>query len=193
MTWTAPVLVLAAYLLGSVPFGLVLCRLLGKPDPRVSGSGNIGATNVSRVAGRAVGALCLGLDVLKGFLPALLAIMCLTPEMAALVGLAAVLGHIWPIYLGFKGGKGVATALGVYLGINPWAALAIAAVILLVAVWSGFMSLGSIVGLASAPLWLILFRAPLAVILVSFCILAAAFWRHRDNLSRIKTGKEHGF
>ncbi|MFH2125460.1 MAG: glycerol-3-phosphate acyltransferase, partial [Pseudomonadota bacterium] len=106
-------LIIAGYLLGAVPFGLLVSRALGGPDPRQGGSGNIGATNVARQAGRAAGVLTLLLDIGKGLGPAVLTDYWLTPWWAGAVGLAAFVGHCWPVYLSFRGGKGVATFLGV--------------------------------------------------------------------------------
>ena len=121
MLWVGPALVIAGYLLGAVPFGLLVSRAMGGPDPRQGGSGNIGATNVARQLGKTAGVLTLLLDIAKGLSPALLADHWLTPWWAGAVGLAAFIGHCWPVYLRFRGGKGVATFLGVLFGLAPWA------------------------------------------------------------------------
>jgi glycerol-3-phosphate acyltransferase PlsY len=187
-------LVLAAYLLGSVPFGLVVARLLGGPDPRAGGSGNIGATNVTRLAGKTAGGLTLVLDAAKGWAPTALALAWWGPGWAAAaVGLAAFLGHLLPIYLRFKGGKGVATALGVMLAVSPWAFLGMLAVLAGVAWLSGYVSLGSLAGCASAPLWLLALREPAPLAAMAGVMALLVLWAHRENIARLRQGQEHSF
>ena len=186
-----------AYLLGSIPFGLLIVKAFGGGDIRAVGSGNIGAANVARNAGAVAGVLTLLLDAAKGFAAVWIAERWTGANtrwmMAAAV--AAVIGHMFPVWLGFKGGKGVATGLGVFLPIC-WEAVAAAAAvwILLVAFWR-YSSLGSIVAAAALPALVYLFYAPhhappdhvlLGTVLVSVLVL----WKHRENMRRLISGKE---
>lgn len=183
----AGALVLLGYLAGSVPFGVLLVRRARGVDVRESGSGNIGATNVARVAGRKLGAVVLALDALKGALPVGLALWLLPGEPWAhvAVGLAAFCGHVWPVWLRLKGGKGVATALGVMGVLVPWAALAALGVYAaLVAVWR-LSSAGSLAGgltAVAAAAWTA--RAPQYAWL-SGLFLALMVWTHRGNILRL--------
>jgi len=186
-------LVVGSYLLGSVPFGLLTARFLGGVDPRQGGSGNIGATNVARQAGKTAGALTLVLDIAKGAVPTLLAGAWLTPAWAALVGLAAFVGHCWPVYLRFKGGKGVATFLGVLLGMAPWAALTTALLLILVALVSKHMSLGSMLGGVSSVVWLWLFNAPVYYLATASLMSLVIIYKHKENIARLRAGEEHGW
>lgn len=190
MNLAAALLVLGAYLLGAVPFGLVVARLLGGPDPRSGGSGNIGATNVSRLAGRGAGVATLLLDAGKGALPTALALHWLSPAWAAAAGLAAFLGHIFPIYLGFKGGKGVATFLGVLAVVAPLALLCTLAALGLGAGLTGRMSVGSLAGCLSAPLWLWLLSCPRPLIYMALLMAPLVVWSHRQNILRLLAGQE---
>ncbi len=189
-------LVVAAYLLGAVPFGLVVARLWGGPDPRRVGSGNIGATNVARTVSKPAGVVTLLLDVAKGALPAALALGWQGPEqlwLAPLTGLAAFLGHCWPVYLRFKGGKGVATAMGVYLSLAPTALLGILAIFVLLAWKTGHVSVGSLASCTSAPLWMLISGQNLAVVMVTLVMALVVIYRHKDNLARLRQGAEHGW
>ena len=141
-----------AYLIGSVPFGLILTRLAGAGDVRNIGSGNIGATNVLRTGRKGLAIATLALDVLKGALPVWLAFRYLGPDMAVVAGLGAVLGHCFPVWLKFRGGKGVATAAGVVVALTPTVAAIAIGVFVLVVLATRYVSLGSILGaLAAAP------------------------------------------
>jgi acyl phosphate:glycerol-3-phosphate acyltransferase len=191
-------LVGAAYLLGSIPFGLLLVKAQGGPDIRSIGSGNIGAANVARNAGPIAGALTLLLDAGKGYLAVWLAARGTGGNahwvMAAAV--AAVIGHVFPIWLRFRGGKGVATSLGVFLPIC-WQAVVAAAVLWLVVVafWR-YSSLGSIAAAAALPLLVYLFYAPhrAPATYVSLCtvfISVLVIVMHRPNIQRLIAGKEH--
>ncbi|KIX11310.1 glycerol-3-phosphate 1-O-acyltransferase PlsY [Dethiosulfatarculus sandiegensis] len=184
-------LFIAAYLLGSIPFGLVICRASGNPDPREGGSGNIGATNVARQAGKPAGVATLILDICKGFLPTYAAFQYLPEWQAALVGVAAFTGHIWPLYLRFKGGKGVATALGVYLGYSPLALAGILAMLIWALLRYEYMSVGSLAGAFSAPVMLALAGESISLILASIVMAFLMAWRHKDNIARLKAGQEH--
>ncbi len=187
-------LVAFAYLLGSIPVGIVVARLFGGEDPRKAGSGNLGATNVARTLGNTAGIVTLVGDALKGFLPAALALAWFeSPWAHATVGLAAYLGHLFPLYLGFKGGKGVATGLGVFL------ALATLPVILAAAVFGAvfwkwrIVSLGSLCAAASLPVLSGLLGRPAAVTLLALAVAALTFWKHKDNIERLMAGAEGRF
>lgn len=181
-----------AYLLGSVPCGVVVARLLGQTDPRSGGSGNIGATNVARTAGRTAGIATLVGDVLKGLVPTAWAgASFASPWAVALVGLAAYLGHLFPLYLGFKGGKGVATGLGVFLGLAPGAAL-LAAGVFGGVVWKGrVVSLASLCAAAALPLVLAFFAAPLAHVALGLVVGGLSVWKHWSNVERFLDGTEN--
>ena len=190
MPW---LLLLSAYLLGSIPTGLLLAKAAGV-DIRATGSGNIGATNVYRTLGRSVGVLTLVGDCLKGLLPVLLARYLQLPEVwIAAIGLAAFLGHVYTIFLGFKGGKGVATALGVFLGIAPLAVLG-ALVIFVAIVWQWrFVSLGSIAAAAAMPGLVALVSNRPAYVLMTVMIAALVVWKHKENIKRLREGTESKF
>ncbi len=184
-------MLLFAYLLGSVPTGLVLARVFGLGDPRRTGSGNIGATNVGRTFGKKWGALTLAGDALKGFVPTLWAVVVFpSPWAVVSVGFAAYLGHVFPVYLGFRGGKGVATGLGVFLALAPGSVL-VAAVVFGVVVWAfRYVSLGSLAAAAALPLILAFFRHPLPEVLLALAVGAVTFWAHRGNIQRLVAGTE---
>jgi len=185
-------LVLAAllgYLAGSIPFGVLIARALGLGDLRAIGSGNIGATNVLRTGNRAAAAATLLLDAGKGAL-AVIAARALAGEPAAMVaGLAAFLGHLFPVWLGFKGGKGVATFLGVTLALAWPAGLAACATWLAAAFAFRFSSLAALVAAAATPVWLALFGPPGAAWL-GLALAALIFLRHRANIARLLAGTE---
>jgi glycerol-3-phosphate acyltransferase PlsY len=186
-------LVAAGYLLGSVPFALLVSRAFGGPDPRSAGSGNLGATNVARLAGKPAGVATLLLDAAKGSAPVYAGLAWASPPEAALAGMAAFLGHCYPLYLGFRGGKGVATAMGVYLALAPLA-LAGAVAVFALAVWrTGHVSVGSIGACLSAPVWMLLAGRPGALPAVAVLMAALVVWRHRENITRLRAGKEHGW
>ena len=185
------ILIVFAYLLGSVPVGVLLARIKGT-DPRKVGSGNIGATNVMRAAGKVTGALTLAGDILKGLLPVAVAFIMEEPVIVvAAAGLAAFLGHLFPLFLGFKGGKGVATALGVYLRLDPFAVFITVIVFVLVLLKWRFVSLGSLVGVAAMPLLLYLLNAPDYYVYLALIIGALIFIKHRDNIRRLLAGTEN--
>jgi len=185
---------IAAYLIGAIPSGVVLTRLAGSEDIRKVGSGNIGATNVYRVAGRKLGLLTLIGDVLKGVLPVLAAQWLHFSEgQVGLIAAAAFTGHCFPVYLGFKGGKGVATALGIFLVISPLAALGAAAVFgLLVWKWR-YISLGSICAAAAMPVLVFFINRSLPLVAATLFISAVVIFRHQQNISRLLAGSENRF
>ena len=176
------------YLLGSIPFGLVLTRLTGGPDLRTTGSGNIGATNVLRTGNKGLAALTLLADALKGTVAVLVA-GWFGPDLALYAGLAAFLGHIFPVWLNFKGGKGVATYLGVLAGIHWPAALAFAVVWLGVAFLTRFSSLAALVAALVVPVFLYFLGHGSAAAL--FVIMTAiVYYKHWPNISRLMAGTE---
>jgi len=186
-------IIIGAYLLGSIPTGLLLAKAAGV-DIRSTGSGNIGATNVYRTLGRSVGILTLLGDCLKGLIPVLVARhLEMGDALIAAAGTAAFLGHVYTIFLGFKGGKGVATALGVFLGVSP-ASVGIALIIFIAIVaTTRYISLGSITAAAAMP-FIITFldRRPL-IIAMTALIAIVVIWKHRENISRLREGTESKF
>jgi glycerol-3-phosphate acyltransferase PlsY len=186
-------LVFVAYLLGSVPTGYILGSWAGV-DVRKAGSGNVGATNVARVVGKRHGIFTLVADTAKGFVPVILALnLGLTPIATASVGIAAFLGHLYPVFLRFQGGKGVATALGVFLGLAPWATLVLAVIFVLVLSTTRVVSLSSMVAAAFAPIvfWLF-FHSPILTGMTLF-IGVMIVLRHRGNIQRLLSGTEPRF
>src|SRR5271154_3064993 len=189
-----------AYLLGSIPFGLLVGGVLGGRDVRKAGSGNIGATNVSRVAGPFAGILTLLLDAAKGSV-AVLAAARLTEDSAVwmiVAGICALLGHCYPLWLHFKGGKGVATAAGVFLVLCPLAMLSALAVFILVVAFWRFVSLGSLAAAAAIPLlmyflWAPHHAPPLVVTFGSLGISALVIYKHDANMQRLVEGTEAKF
>lgn len=185
-----PLLVVFAYLLGSIPVGVILGKLKGV-DPRKTGSGNIGATNVMRAAGKKLGVVTLILDAAKGFLPVVLAtVLGVHVYVIALVGLAAFLGHVFPIFLRFKGGKGVATALGVYLAVSPVTILGAFVVFVIVAAIWRYVSLASMIGAMAVPIGLYLIGAPWSFVAMAGLITLVVIIRHKDNITRLAKGTE---
>jgi glycerol-3-phosphate acyltransferase PlsY len=195
-TWvTSMVAVLLAYLVGSLSFAVIVSRVMGLADPRSYGSGNPGATNVLRSGNRWAAILTLAFDVLKGYVPVLLALV-FAPRFGfgegtvALVGLAAFLGHLWPVFFGFRGGKGVATAAGVLLALNPWLGAATLITWLVIAAFFRYSSLASIAAALFAPLYQVLFwgAGPTALAIGAMSLLL--LWRHAGNFERLIAGKE---
>jgi len=180
-----------AYLLGAVPFGVIISRALGGHDPRLSGSGNIGATNVMRTQGKKAGALTLIADLLKGALPVLAATNFLEPEWgAAAVGLAAFVGHCFPIYLKFKGGKGIATGAGVFLAISPLTLLCAFAIFVLVLIGWRYVGLASVASSISLPFASYLVGEGRYIVALSIAFALIATYKHSGNLQRISRGEE---
>jgi glycerol-3-phosphate acyltransferase PlsY len=189
----AALVVAFAYVLGSVPTGVLLGYLAGV-DVRSAGSGNVGATNVARVAGKRLGLLTLFGDVAKGFLPVFVALeMGLGVAVAGCAALAAFLGHLYPIFLKFRGGKGVATALGALLALAPAATGILLLIFLIVALATRIVSLASMVaaGMAPAAIWLLGYPVPWVGITLLMALLI--LWRHRDNIQRLRSGAESRF
>lgn len=189
---------LVAYLIGSLSFAVILSKVFGMADPRTYGSGNPGATNVLRSGRKAVAALTLVGDALKGVVAVLLAKWAtsaygLADFLPALAGLAVLLGHMWPVFFGFQGGKGVATALGLLLALNPWLGLACAATWALMFALTRVSSLSALAaaGMAPAYAWLIDGNAVATAAIAGLAGLV--FWRHRANIARLLSGEEAAF
>jgi acyl phosphate:glycerol-3-phosphate acyltransferase len=186
-------LILLAYLLGSIPTGYVLGSWAGV-DVRKAGSGNVGATNVARVVGKRQGLLTLIGDTAKGFVAVLVAVQLnTTTGVTALVAVAAFLGHLYPVFLRFHGGKGVATALGVLLGLAPLATVVLIAIFVLSVVTSRLVSLSSIIAAALAPLALWWFAYPAVLVGASAVLAVMIILRHRGNIRRLLAGTEPKF
>ncbi|MBR3707557.1 MAG: glycerol-3-phosphate 1-O-acyltransferase PlsY [Lentisphaeria bacterium] len=221
---TVAAVALTSYLIGSTPFGLIIGKLKGK-DIRKEGSGNIGATNVTRVVGKGWGKLCFVLDFLKGAIPVLL-VSYVTPKelfpfltglvpaawqhfmdsvpdplkvLPSLAAFAAVAGHIWPVYLKFKGGKGVSTAAGAILALNPFALIGAAIIWVVTFLISRYVSLASILAAGSMPVFAILFtllhitRASLPEVLLFFLLALLTIVKHSSNIRRLRQGTESRF
>jgi glycerol-3-phosphate acyltransferase PlsY len=188
-------LILAAilgYLLGSVPYGLVLTRAAGLGDIRTIGSGNIGATNVLRTGNKPLAAATLALDVLKGAAALLLARWIWGEEAGLVAGVAAMAGHVFPVWLGFKGGKGVATGAGVMLAATPWLGLVTVGAWLAVFAATRISSASALVACALAPVLALLF-GDLRLALFAAGLAALIVWRHRPNIQRLLAGTEPRF
>jgi glycerol-3-phosphate acyltransferase PlsY len=186
---------IVVYLIAAIPTGIVLTRLMGGEDVRQKGSGNIGATNVYRVAGKMAGVLTLTGDTLKGFLP-LLAIkswLAPTPTQLGLAGAIAIIAHCYPVYLKFRGGKGIATALGIFLVISPQAVLGALVIFVLAVATTRLISLGSVLAALSAPLLILMLGHPQPIFLATLFIAMLVIWRHRSNIRRLIDGTEDRF
>jgi glycerol-3-phosphate acyltransferase PlsY len=195
----APTLIatlVAAYLIGSISFAVVFSRVLGLADPRSYGSKNPGATNVLRSGNKAAALLTLAFDALKGYMPVLLVLVFgprfgLDETVAALAGLAAFCGHLWPVFFRFQGGKGVATAAGVLMAINPMLGLCTLASFALVVAFSRYVSLGAIVAAVFAPFYQALIWGPEPLILAVAVMSLLLIWRHEGNIKKLLGGTEN--
>ena len=194
-TMNAAVAVLAAYLIGSLSFAVIVSRLMGLNDPRTYGSKNPGATNVLRSGNKKAAALTLVFDALKGYVPVLLAAVYgprfgLGEGAAAIVGLAAFVGHLFPVFFRFQGGKGVATAAGVLLGINPWLGLATLATWVIIAFFFRYSSLASLAAAVFAPFYQLLIWGAGPVLGAILAMSLLLIWRHAPNIRKLLAGKE---
>jgi glycerol-3-phosphate acyltransferase PlsY len=188
---TAALLLIAAYLLGSLSSAIIVCRLLGLPDPRTQGSNNPGATNVLRIGGRKAAAITLVGDSLKGVIPMVAGhLFGVGTAGLATIGLAAFLGHLFPIFFGFRGGKGVATALGVQLGLWWPIGLTVAALWLFVAKVLKISSLSALISMALAPLVVWVYWPVPVLIGMQLVVTGILFWRHRSNIRNLIEGSE---
>ncbi len=188
------IIIFASYLLGSIPFGLIIAKRLRGIDIRLEGSGNIGATNVYRVVGPGAGLAVFTLDILKGAVPCWVMLMVTHNETWAMVaGLAAIIGHSLSVFLKFKGGKSVATGLGILIGIAPGVGGIAFGIFVIVVALTRKVSLGSIISTASVPIFLAVFHHSKPVIgLISLAVLLIIF-RHRTNIKRLLNGTEPSF
>ena len=197
MILRAMILLPAAYLLGSIPWGVILTRIFSDADVRTAGSKNIGAYNVFRVAGKRLGLMTLGGVLLKGAVPVFVGISWLGVSdwrgeaLVCLVAFSAFAGHLFPVFLGFKGGKGVATAAGCFLVISPFVFLVCMLVYVLVLCSSGYSSAGSLSAATILPgaIWLATHSVPLTI--CAFLMAALIFVRHAENIKRLFEGTEH--
>lgn len=185
---------MCGYLIGAIPFGLVIGKMAGV-DVRQQGSKNIGATNVSRLLGKKLGFCTLVCDCLKGLLPMVIAAILLSDqsrqeELVALTGVMSVVGHMFPVYLRFRGGKGVATGLGVFLYLSPLAILISLGVFVAAVAISGFVSVGSLLASASIVLWLYLLGASQVTLLAAATVAILIWMKHYQNIGRLLQGKE---
>lgn len=179
------------YLFGSISSAILVCRALGLPDPRTGGSNNPGATNVLRLGGRKAGALTLAGDFLKGLLPVLLArAVSNDPVVYAVAGTAAFLGHLYPLFFGFRGGKGVATGLGVLLGWSWLGAVLTLATWVVVAMLFRISSLAALTAFLAAPAYVFWATGNPAMTITMAVLTAFTFWRHRENIARLAAGEE---
>ena len=190
MNWA--ILLIAAYLIGSIPFGLIAGKVIWKKDLRNFGSHNIGATNAWRVLGRKAGLLVFILDFLKGQLGVLLgAWLMANPGAMVLGGLAAIIGHMFPIFLSFRGGKGVATGLGVIAALMPKVTAIVFIVWFVIVLITRYVSLGSIVASVLAVILAALFNVPTPYFVFVTVVALLIIFRHRDNIKRLKEGREN--
>ena len=185
----------AAYLVGSLSFAVIVSRIMGLTDPRTYGSGNPGATNVLRSGNRAAAVLTLLLDALKGYVPVALVVHFgarygLGEWTIALVAVAAFLGHLWPAFFHFKGGKGVATAAGALLGIDPLLGAATILTWVIIAAFFRYSSLAAIIAAAFAPFWQLLTDGAGPIVLAVTVIAGLLIWRHSANIRKLLAGKE---
>jgi glycerol-3-phosphate acyltransferase PlsY len=192
---TTLIFIVLAYLLGSVSFAVLMSKAFGLADPRTYGSGNPGATNVLRSGKKAAAALTLLGDAAKGWLAVFLAIKFAPHDaqglwLVALVSLAVFLGHLFPIFLRFKGGKGVATALGILLAISGWLGLAVLGTWLLMAVVFRYSSLSALVASMAAPVYAMVFGLQPQLVLASAIMSLLLIWRHKSNIINLMSGKE---
>jgi glycerol-3-phosphate acyltransferase PlsY len=186
-------MLLFAYLLGSIPTGFLLGSFSGI-DIRKTGSGNVGATNVARVVGKKQGVITLLVDVAKGFIPVLIASrLGFDLTVTGLVALATLVGHLYPVFLKFQGGKGVATALGIFLAAAPLASLALVVVFAVVMLAWRWVSLASMVAAGAAPLVLLIFSYPSPLVVLGLMIALLIIFRHRENIRRLRSGAEPKF
>jgi glycerol-3-phosphate acyltransferase PlsY len=191
MTILQPALILFAYLLGSLSTAIITCKLMGLPDPRTMGSKNPGATNVLRTGNKKAAAVTLFGDFLKGLLPVLLGLALeMGPQTLALIALAAFLGHLYPVFFGFQGGKGVATALGVILGLSWQVAVAALLTWLLMAKVFRISSLSALTAAVLTPLYCWLLTPQPEFIALLLVISLLLLWRHRSNIQNLLSGRE---
>lgn len=202
MLVSAIILTLGAYLLGSLSSAIVICKMFGLPDPRSTGSNNPGATNVLRIAGKSKAAMVLLFDLFKGLLPVLLvkyssiffpSVKDISTHLMGIVGLAAVVGHVFPVFYQFKGGKGVATALGVYWGLSLWVGLGCTLAWLVIFKLFRYSSLASLVMVSIASILTALLIPTYYALIPALSMAALIIFKHSANIQRLFQGKEPKF
>jgi len=182
--------IIVAYFIGSIPFGLVFAKILCGIDPREAGSGNIGSTNVARLCGKKWGIATLACDILKGCIPVAVALyLSDNPLLHSLTALSAIAGHLYSCFLGFKGGKAVATSIGVLIPL-AFMPLLVACILCVLVIWrSGYVSLGSLTLVTSLPL-LLLVAVRIELIPLALVVMTIVYWSHRENIKRLAWGEE---
>lgn len=183
-------LVLLCYIIGAVPFSYIFSRFLGGVDIRDRGTGNVGATNVLRSAGKKIALAAFIGDTLKGVISAWIGLHFGGPGLAALCSVAAVVGHCWPVFLGFRGGKGVATAFGIVVYLMPLITAILAVIFLPVVFFSRYVSLGSVCVAAILPVLTLIMQQPWQYIIMSLVMAGIVICRHRSNIERLRNGTE---
>ena len=184
-------LILLAYLLGSISSAIVVSRIMGLPDPRTMGSGNPGATNVLRTGNKKAAAITLLGDALKGLVPVLLAKMLgMEPSVIALVAIAAFLGHLYPVFFGFKGGKGVATALGIFLAVSFPIGVALAASWFVIAYITKISSISALIAACLSPFYMFFFDGETVYVAMAVFLSVVLVYRHKSNIRDLLSGKE---
>lgn len=188
------IFLIIGYLLGSLSSAVIVCKLMGLPDPRTQGSNNPGATNVMRIGGKKAAYTTFIGDFLKGLIPVLIATFSVKTDTAiAGAALGAFLGHLYPLYFGFKGGKGVATLAGVLVGISPWVFLSFGVVWLILLFATGYVSLASMVGAVVAAIAALLLGFPKTLVGVLMALAVLVIYRHRENIHKLLNGTENQF
>ncbi|WP_027159548.1 glycerol-3-phosphate 1-O-acyltransferase PlsY [Methylobacter luteus] len=181
----------AAYLIGSISSAIIICRLMGLPDPREQGSGNPGATNVMRIGGKKAAGITLLGDMLKGLIPVYIAkSLGVSTELLAVAGLAAFFGHLYPVFFGFKGGKGVATSVGVLLGFSWWLGLSFMGTWVLIYKLGKISSLSALVASILSPVYAWFLVGDVAIVAASVVMMVFLLWRHESNIQRLLSGEE---
>ena len=184
--------IFASYLLGSISTAIIVCKIMHLPDPRTVGSNNPGATNVLRVGGKKAAALTLFGDSLKGVIPVIIAkLLGLEPMMIALVAISAFLGHLFPIFFSFKGGKGVATFFGAMLALNYWVGIFLLATWLLIAYGLKISSLSALIAAILAPIYFYLMQSELVYVWMSLFFTIALLLTHHSNIKKLLSGEEN--
>ena len=187
---SALIAIAIAYLIGSLSSAIILSKIMKTPDPRTQGSGNAGATNVLRTSGKKVAAIVLVGDALKGLIAVWIGhFFHLTPFMLGITGFAAVAGHIFPVFFGFKGGKGVATAIGATMGLSFLTGILMAAAWAAIAFVTRYASLASLITMVLGPVFLVFF-ATSGFLIPSVLIAVLVIWKHKENITRLKSGTE---
>ena len=191
MIWINVIVLCGAYLLGSISSAIIVCKLLSLPDPRTQGSNNPGATNVMRIGGKKAAAFTLAGDIIKGLLPALLAhSLGMSSAWVMLIGFAAFIGHLYPIFFSFQGGKGVATLIGVLFGFSIWLGLGFVSVWFVMAKVFKISSLSALVAAFLSPIFTWFYTHDIAVTVIVIMMTALLTLRHKENIQKLLSGEE---